>query len=66
MEKKIFAYIIGGIAILFVFVILGFAGGFYVGQIAGYVPPVKGATNLDVGQPAGSDFSLFWANCFQK
>ncbi|HEY4509384.1 MAG TPA: S41 family peptidase [Candidatus Paceibacterota bacterium] len=48
------------IAILFVFVILGFAGGFYVGQIAGYVPPVKGAANLDVGQPVGSDFSLFW------
>ena len=48
------------IAVLFVFVILGSAGGFYVGQITGYVPPVKGVTNLDVGQPAGTDFSLFW------
>jgi len=48
------------IAILFVFVILSFAGGFYVGQIAGYVPPLKGVTNLEVGQPEGADFSLFW------
>ena len=48
------------IAILFVLVIVSFAGGFYVGQIAGYVPPIKGAMNLDVGQPVGSDFSLFW------
>lgn len=48
------------IAILFVLVILSFAGGFYVGQIHGYVPPVKGVTNLDAGQPVGSDFSLFW------
>ena len=48
------------IAILFVFVILSFGGGFYVGQISGYVPPLKGVENIEAGQPAGEDFSLFW------
>ena len=37
-----------------------FAGGFYLGQISGYVPPIKGVTNLGAGQPEDVDFSLFW------
>jgi len=48
------------IAFLFVFVVASFAGGFYVGQIQGYVPPIKGVENIEAGQPAGTDFSLFW------
>ena len=41
-------------------IIASFAGGFYLGQISGYVPPIKGVTNLEVGQPEAVDFSLFW------
>ena len=48
------------IAILVVLVIAGSAAGFYGGQLYAYVPPVKGAMNLDLGQPGDVDFSLFW------
>lgn len=48
------------IAILFAGVIASFAGGFYAGQIYGYVPPLKGVMNIEAGQPEGVDFSLFW------
>ncbi len=48
------------IAVLLVGIILSFAGGFYVGQLHGYVPPIKGVENLDAGQLEGVDFSLFW------
>ncbi len=48
------------IAVLTVAVVASFAGGFYVGQLYGYVAPIKGAANLEVGKPEGIDFSLFW------
>lgn len=48
------------IVILAVLVVAGSAAGFYGGQLYAYVPPVKGVTNLDVGQPGDVDFSLFW------
>lgn len=37
-----------------------FTAGFYLGQVAGYVPPIKGVTGAEEGQPAKVDFSLFW------
>ena len=40
--------------------LIGFGLGFYAGKIHGYVAPIEGVTNLDVGQPTGVDFSLFW------
>jgi len=48
------------IAILVVLVFAGSAAGFYGGQLYAYVPPVKGVTNLDLGQPGDVDFSVFW------
>lgn len=48
------------IAILVVGLVASFGGGFYVGQLYGYVPPIQGTTNLEVGQAEGVDFSLFW------
>ena len=48
------------IAVLVFTITASFAGGFYLGQISGYVPPIKGVKNLEEGQPDGVDFSLFW------
>lgn len=48
------------IAILAVLVIAGSAAGFYGGQLYAYVPPVKGVTDFDLGQPGDVDFSVFW------
>lgn len=48
------------IAVLLLGIIVSFGGGFYVGQLHGYVVPIKGATNLETGQAEGVDFSLFW------
>jgi len=48
------------IAVLLFGVVVSFAGGFYAGQIYGYVPPIRGVTNLEEGKPEGVDFSLFW------
>ena len=48
------------IAVLFIGIVLSFAGGFYAGKVYSFVPPIEGATNLETGKPGDVDFSLFW------
>jgi len=48
------------ISLLLLGFIGSFAAGFYIGKIHGYVTPIEGVTNLDVGQPQDVDFSVFW------
>lgn len=48
------------IGVLFIGVVLSFAGGFYAGKVHSYVPPIAGVTNLEDDKPGDVDFGLFW------
>lgn len=47
-------------AVLAVSILASFAGGFYAGKTERGEVPLEGVKNIDVGQPADVDFSLFW------
>lgn len=53
--RKLFPFIFVLVAIL-----LSFGAGFSVGKDQAILVPIEGVSSIDLGEPEGTDFSLFW------